>query len=236
VTDSENPKSKSIRQLAAGVWAYVGTALAIIGLVDLTHQLVKWAAFIHKLAERYASIRQWLFSWLPLHIPEEWHDIIIFSLIFISISNLGYYQKTDRLLLREFKKVWDEGDPDSLANVTLREIKASSSLQFGDKLAIKISEFLLWAGTRVFALATVGAFLISVLAGLYQLTIGFSDENMVFTLVFTAFGVVTASMIFTVLIGTGVLLSWRWLIATAVVFVGLVAANEVYVHWLFDAK
>jgi hypothetical protein len=77
-------------------WEKIATVLAVIGLVDLTGQLIKWAALIHWVAEKYAAIRTWAFSWLPFHIPPKWHDPIVLSLVTFSVLHVYVYQKTGR--------------------------------------------------------------------------------------------------------------------------------------------
>jgi hypothetical protein len=74
-------------------WEKIATVLALIGLIDLTGQLIKWAGLIHWVAEKYAAVKAWLFSWLPLHIPPEWHDPIVLFLIFFSLTNIAVYRK-----------------------------------------------------------------------------------------------------------------------------------------------
>jgi hypothetical protein len=90
-------------------WLRVAGFLAIIALVDLTGQLIRWAAWVHWLATQYAIARAWLFGWLPFHIPPDWHDPIILLLIFFSVTNMGSYQSTGytfvdwlRILLKGF--------------------------------------------------------------------------------------------------------------------------------------
>src|SRR5262249_2528919 len=82
--------------------------LAVISLVDLTRQLVEWAALIHAIAERYAQVRRWLFKWVPFHIPEEWHDYIVLGIISITVMNAGYYRRTGRFLFWELRKSFKE--------------------------------------------------------------------------------------------------------------------------------
>jgi hypothetical protein len=60
----------------------------------MTGQLITWASWVHWIAENYATVRAWLFGWMPFHIPREWHDPIILLLIFFSVTNLGSYQST----------------------------------------------------------------------------------------------------------------------------------------------
>jgi hypothetical protein len=94
-------------------WEKIATVLAVIGLIDLSSQLIHWAALIHWVATKYAIVRAWLFGWLPFHIAPEWHDPIVLFLIFFSVTNLGYYQKTKRMFMLFIVKyintgIWDD--------------------------------------------------------------------------------------------------------------------------------
>jgi hypothetical protein len=80
-------------------WEKIATVLAVIGLVDVTGQLIKWAALIHWITEKYAIARAWLFGWLPWHIPPEWHDPIVLFLIFFSLTNVGVYRKSEHTIV-----------------------------------------------------------------------------------------------------------------------------------------
>src|SRR5262249_17757176 len=67
----------------------------------------KWAALIHWIATKYAIVREWLFGWLPFHIPPEWHNHIVFVLIYLSVANLGVYQETGQAFVRTvLKELW----------------------------------------------------------------------------------------------------------------------------------
>jgi hypothetical protein len=75
-------------------WEKIATVLAVIGLIDVSKQLIEWAEWVHWIATQYAIVRTWLFGWLPFHVPPELHDPIVLFLIFFSVTNVGLYRKT----------------------------------------------------------------------------------------------------------------------------------------------
>ena len=85
-------------------WEKVATVLAVIGLADLSGQLIKWAAAIHWIITKYAIVRAWLFGWLPFHIPPEWHDPIVLFIILFSVTNVGVYRSTQHTFVFHFFK------------------------------------------------------------------------------------------------------------------------------------
>jgi hypothetical protein len=87
-------------------WHKIATVLAAIGLVDVTGQLIKWASIIHWIAERYAVVRGWVFSWLPLRLPPEWHDPTVLFLILFSVTNVGLYRRTGHTLAFYVVEKW----------------------------------------------------------------------------------------------------------------------------------
>jgi hypothetical protein len=79
----------------------------VIGLIDLSSQLIKWAAWVHWITEKYTIVRAWLFGWLPWRIPPEWHDPIVLFLFIFSVANAGVYHETNRsFLFHFFRKLW----------------------------------------------------------------------------------------------------------------------------------
>jgi hypothetical protein len=106
----------AIRSIAKSVWTRstwekLATVLAVISLIDLSSQLVKWAALIHWIVENYALVKNWLFGWLPFHIPPEWHDYILLFFIIFSVTNVGFYQRTGRTFARQLYLMlpfWDD--------------------------------------------------------------------------------------------------------------------------------
>src|SRR5258708_19274290 len=75
-------------------WEKVAIVLAVIGLVDLSRQLIEWAALVHWIVTKYAIVKIWLFGWLPFHIPPEWHDPIVLLSLLLSVTNVGVYRET----------------------------------------------------------------------------------------------------------------------------------------------
>ena len=99
-------------------WARIATFLAILGLIDVSHQLVEWAAVIHELVSGYVAIREEMFRWLPFHIPPDWHNYIFLTGVMLSVANVGYYRETGRIfavvLLRFEGSFNDDDDTPSL--------------------------------------------------------------------------------------------------------------------------
>jgi hypothetical protein len=98
-SEQETQSAASPRWRSA--WEKLATALAVISLVDLSGQLIKWAALIHWIVERYAIVRNWLFGWLPFHVPPEWRNYIVLFLAVFSVTNLGFYQRTGRTYAKQ---------------------------------------------------------------------------------------------------------------------------------------
>jgi hypothetical protein len=109
--------------------------LAVIGLVDLTRQLIEWTEVIHQIAIKYAEVREVLFAWIPFYIPHEWHNPIVLITVFFSVINAGVYQRTGqfytiqlmkrfvaiatrRSLLRDLSTIYDEGKLDGNVHVS----------------------------------------------------------------------------------------------------------------------
>ena len=193
-------------------WEKVATVLSLIGLVDLTSQLIKWAAVVHWLAVRYAGVRAWLFSWLPFHIPPEWHDYIVLLTIFLSVANVGFYKQTGKLYLFQ-----------ALITPVL--------LLFG---AISVDESILKRKSGIDGLALEMTELCGLMfSQAFMLSLGVWVAHF--------FGYDASPFFWTVmkwgslcgLIGaSGILIAWRWLIGTAGLFGMLVGINELYVRWL----
>src|SRR5438477_12813699 len=106
VSGERSSVPRSRRERLATVWSITATVLALIGLVDLTHQLVEWAAFIHEIAEKYAEVRGWCFNRLPFRIPQEWHNYVVLGFILLSVANVGYYRRTGYVLLYQLVRAF----------------------------------------------------------------------------------------------------------------------------------
>jgi hypothetical protein len=191
--------------------------------------LVEWATFIHEIAEKYAEVRGWCFNRLPFRIPEGWHDYVVLGFIFLSVANIGYYRRTGCVLpYRIVKAIWDQESP------TVLDELEGTNLGIADKLATRISVYLATGAAVVGLIAYMSLGIIGCIIliwAIYYWIIGRSAEFL--SSVFLSI-IVTEVVggILTVIIGTGVLLSWRWIIGTAVLFGALVGVNEIYVHWL----
>jgi hypothetical protein len=79
-------------------WPYIGTVMTVLGLVDLTHQLIEWAQLIHLATMKYVAIREWIFEWMPLRVPTIWRNVIIMGAVTITTASIGYKRKTDNVL------------------------------------------------------------------------------------------------------------------------------------------
>lgn len=223
---SSVPRSR--RERLANVWSITATVLAIISLVDLTHQLVEWAAFIHKIAEKYAEVRGWCFNRLPFRIPKEWHDYVVLGFIFFSVGNVGYYRRTGHVFLYEIVKMFGPRSPS-----VLEELEGTN-LGMADKLAIRISFFLAGGAAVVGLIAYMSVGIIGFIIliwCIYYWVIGRSTDYLQGVFLFIILTELACGMV-AAIFGTGLLLAWRWIIGTAVLFCALVGVNEIYVHWL----
>jgi hypothetical protein len=224
----------SLRSRLLGLWSKAATILAIIGLVDLTHQLIEWAGIIHQIATKYAAVREALFAWLPFHVPHEWHNVIVIGTLLFSIINVGFYRSTGRLYIVEAFKLllfvasgflpkflkrfdedmlspafWNAFDPENIENPEW-PIENPETI---DKLICSISFSVGFAcaffGLIVWAIVSTPRF-----DNVYWNTINL---------------VLWSTSIFLLL---GSLLAWRWILVTAILFGGLFTVNEIYLAWL----
>jgi hypothetical protein len=229
-------------ELVRKVWDVLAVALAVIGLVDLTDQVVKWAARIHDLALKYATWRDWAFSFSPIHIPPEWHNYIVLAFIFFSASNVGYYQiKRQFLFIRSLlfaapPMVFDllsSGThhlemyvplpgPDVPNIMASRAPRRRPRFSFAtvDRLASRTTKIAFWIFVLLF-LAYVCTKLyptiVTSIATLPANTVIQRMENVLFVV-----GI----------IASGTLIAWRWIVGTAVVFGVLVGVNDLYVRFI----
>jgi hypothetical protein len=233
--DSEKPKADTENALWSleRIWFFVSSALAIIALVDLGKQLITWASLIHWIAERYAAAREWLFGWIPFHIPPDWHDFILLSAVFFSVVSAGYYKRTQRIFLVyvidivfvvvvsvfrdpsgqrfNFTKYNDAGGE---AQEKILEEKYSQVVLvfwfYGVILSLPVAYFLeTRAEASGFGIIAMGAIFIFVFGACIFLALPL------------AIGIVA-----------GVVTTWRWILMTAGAFLALIVVNEIYVRWL----
>jgi len=184
-------------------------ALAVIGLIDVSQQLIDWAAFIHRIVEKYAIVRAWLFGWLPFHIPPEWHDPIVLLLIFFSVTNAGIYRRTKGTYMSYIIK---------------------NSALAGGWSALTIVGFIKIA-VHMVIFFTLFVALMSQWRG-HELHIWYFDFLIVFVFLIASTTVAFGGTGIVLALFDGVILAWRWLLTTAAFFGALVAVNQVYVLWL----
>ncbi len=187
-------------------WEKIATVLAVIGLVDVSGQLIKWAALIHWIATKYAAVRNWLFGWLPWHIPPEWHDPIVLFLIFLSVTNIGVYQKTGR----------------TIPSIISSDAKDNSIERFLGELPVFIG------------IGSTAMVVISVYIGLFIFPVPHYGDyygDFIDVLFYRA-GVILFCVTFLSMCFIFGVVARRWVLTTAAIFGALVAVNYAYVQWL----
>jgi hypothetical protein len=190
-------------------WEKVAAFLAIIALVDLTRQLIEWAAWVHWIAEKYAAVRTWLFGWLPFHVPPEWHDPIVLLFVFFSVTNVGVYRRTGHSILSIFSAMWNK-------TIHLENLVPRSFVQ-----DIIVGGFL---GFAAFFTFLAGVWIVASVApdGVIINVIVFLGALIVLPIFYLIF------IVFSAFIYTFVMIAWRWVLTTAAIFGVLVAINEIY--------
>jgi hypothetical protein len=189
-------------------WQKIATVLAVIGLVDLSSQLIKWAALIHWIAETYAAVRAWLFGWL--HLPPEWHDPIVLLLILFSVTNVGLYRRTQHTFIFYLRKgfwLFWINDRDYVKN---RPVAAA--------LEVAVS----WT-----ALIVASVFIYFIEYPHQPSSVAFFFIGFLMTFIVTPIAIPLIMAMSEV-----ISLAWRWLLTTAAIFGALVIVNQVYALWL----
>ncbi len=207
-------------------WQYFLTALALLGLVDVTKQLVEWAALIHWFVEHYATLRTWLFNWSPIHFPPEWHNYIVLGCVMFSITNIGYWRRTGRTYLFDALTFGFMRRPFPKSVTRLDMMALVATVAFSLIFMVSTCAVLMWFCMKVPAplfwcrplseKCDSWAFLGYLMEGLMSL------PRLTQSLLVAAF----------ILGFTGPLIAWRWILSTTLLFVALVSVNEIYVHWL----
>jgi hypothetical protein len=194
-------------------WEKVATVLAVIGLIDVSSQLIKWASLIHWVAEHYAAVRTWLFGWLPFHIPKEWHDPIVLLLIFFSVVNVGVYQRTGHTIISFWRKPYKPGD-------------------------IRLDDYFVGMDFPAGMIAIIAGFMgffytVKILSMIDNSPIhGFIDIVVRIPLLIIPITIGILIAMLSIVMFAFARVAWRWLLTTAAIFVALVAINYAYVQWL----
>jgi hypothetical protein len=182
-------------------------------LVDLTARLVKWAASIQWLVQEYATWTAWAFGWSPIAIPLEWDNYVALLCVSFTVTNVSYHRKTGRWFITDLLSFGLPRSPyedDRLQSLS-RDWQANV-----DNLAAVVTGC---ATIVVIGLLPAYCFLafMSFFVSLHTATI-------------VAYG--KWPLIFAVVVGSGFLISWRWLLSIGLLFALLVVGNGVYLHWL----
>jgi hypothetical protein len=228
-TESTTPNPPELWSWAnffRGPWQYFATAIALISLVDVSKQLIKWAALIHLVAEKYAEWRTWLFSWSPIHFPPEWHNYIVLGCVVFSVSNVGYYRKTGSIFL-----------VDALTKPAERFRKFSISPSMGMDLLDILAYVVTLLCTCLTALWIVAIFGGGAIRLGYDVFLNNETVSTAFQFtwgrVFAEFASLALDwlLIGTLTASSGILIAWRWILFIGFLFSALVGVNEIYIHW-----
>ena len=204
---SEQEMQSAARPPWRSAWEKLATALAVISLVDLSGQVIKWAALIHWIVEGYVVVRNWLFGWLPFHVPPEWRNYIVLFFVLFSVTNVGFYKRIGRTYVTQLiLMLFRNADPPFEAST--RE----------ERVVLGVS-------AAIFLIAGVVLLFVMVVELVWGDLPGRFDRQTLDRMGIGAFVVCMA-------VATGIPIAWRWLLFTAAVFAALIAVNEVYVRWL----
>ena len=213
-------------------WEKAGSVLAIFGLADLFGQFVKWAGIVHWLVSQYAAAKAWVFSWLPFHIPPEWHDPIVLLLVLFTVTNLGFYRRTGRTYAHHLL-VWARSlillmlmwplFPLAIFSKRFRDhIAAIQGRMRGDEwLASDPMAKKLMIGVAVCFTAFVVTAVVWLIFDVRGIPIGPEHAGIIIV------ALMAANMVF-----AGGAVAWRWILGTAAAFAAIVAINQIYVWWL----
>jgi hypothetical protein len=238
--DTEAPSKPNLSRLRRG-WEKMATVLAVIGLIDVSSQLIHWAKLIHEIAEKYAAARTWLFSWLPFHIPLELHDPIVLLLILFSVTNIGLYQGTGRsylvfiwalvvlVVLWPIKPFYTRADLEYRR--IIGEWQPYHKVYDLDGL-VPIPYMALCAVFAVFTWLFYYASAIDVLSSHYTIATAVIIVIIIYTVILSFMWCVMIMGIIIYSLVVGAEIAWRWVLTTLAIFGALVFVNQVYVTLL----
>jgi hypothetical protein len=197
------------RHLVGRAWEKIATGLAVIGLIDLTGQLIKWAAAVHWLVEKYRIVKVWLFGWMPFYIPPEWHDYVLLFCVMFSVVNVGFYRRTGKPFIPKLIR------STSFSDLTSDPEAGEYS---GDRVAATLRTVALGFGI-------IGLLAYSLLSAIGWITGGTPPSVSVWV---TSWSFIAIAL-------SGAPLAWRWILVTGAIFAALIAINEIYILWLEPA-
>ncbi len=210
-------KTWSWGDFARGPWNLIAVPLALIIFVDLTTRLIKWAASIQWLAGEYAIWTAWAFARSPIAVPLEWDNYVVLLCVSFTVTSVSYQRRTGRWFITDLlsfglSRSLYESDP-------LRSLDKGWQAHIDDVAAVVTG----CATIVVIGLLPAYCFLtfMSFFVSLHTATI-------------IAYG--KWSLVLAMVIGSGFLISWRWLLSIGLLFALLVVGNVVYLHWLAAYK
>jgi hypothetical protein len=210
-------KTWSWGDFARGPWNLIATPLGLIVLADFTTRIIKWAASIQWLVGEYGTWTAWAFGWSPIAIPLQWDNYVVLLCVFFIVTSASYRRRTSRWFITDLlsfglSRSLYEDDP-------LRSLNKSWQSHIDDAAAVVTG----CAMVVVIGLLPAYCFLtfMSFFVSLHTATI-------------VAYG--KWPLILAVVVGSGFLISWRWLVSIGLLFALLVVGNGVYLHWLATYK
>ena len=209
------------------LWPKLATALAVVGLIDLTHQLIEWAGLIHTIASEYTVVRTWIFSLLPFRIPPEWHDCIVLVCILFSVTNIGFYKKTGKIfpfqMLKSFVALLDD-----LSESAIRRDFPRLKHQIDGIAVFNRYERILWQVSLVMFIIYWTLYLIVGLTSVGLLFFGSASEyRLALPLPMRIPFVISSAVVIFFFLGG--FLAWRWVLKTAALFLVLCVTNYFYI-------
>jgi hypothetical protein len=194
-----------------GPWNLIAVPLALIVLVNLTGRFIEWVPLIDWVSEKYGTWMILIFSRSPIGIRSEWNDYIVFLCLVFIITNVGYYRRAGKLFITDLlsfglSRSLDPGNP-----------------HLGKSWQARVDDL----GAFVTGCAT--AVVIGLLPAYFFWTFMsfFISLNTNTFVSYAAWPVLVA-----VVVGSGCLISWRWILSIALLFALLMVGDEAYLHWL----
>jgi hypothetical protein len=194
-----------------GPWSLLAVPISLICLVALTERLVQWAPLIDWVAEKYSAGMAMVLVRSPIHIASEWNDYIILSCVVFVITNVGYHRRTGKLFLRELlsfglSRSLEQGDA-HLRESWQAEIDELAAFLTGCAMAVVVGVI------PTFCFLMFMSFFLPALTPTIETYAQWP-------------------FIIAVIVSSGFLVAWRWVMITGLLFASLVIGNEIYVHWL----
>jgi hypothetical protein len=179
--------------------------------VNLTGRFIEWVPLIDWVSEKYSTWMIVFFSRSPIHIRSQWNDYIVLLCVVFVITNAGYYRRTDKLFITDLlsfglSRSIEQGNP---------HLSKSWQARVDD-----LGAFL----TGCAAVVVIGLLPAYCFLTFMSFVISFHTNEIV--------AYAKWPLIVVVVVGSGFLIAWRWLLSVGLLFALLVVGNEAYLHWL----